>query len=480
MELEDWCRQAEELKAQLGEEYWKMRVGIPYSDKRIKTLEEANGAHNADFLKKWKEPRLVFIDAVESVASAKTVDAALRFEEERKKKISCDEHKHNGVRVNWTTWRQWAVDAPDKERKKVFDTFIEKVPTITPLIKERFEISLSVFEKHGTDPLQTYLEHHKLKIGQLRAIIEQLRDTAKPGFRKGLSDWTQKISGREPEYYDDFYYMRNKIYEDIVPAFEKVDALGHCLKTMNEIGLDPSNIKLDDTDRPGKYPSPFCFFIRVPTDIRVTFKKENPLNTAVSIYHEYGHAIHASNIDPSLPYWTKYMTSMGLAESFSTFFEDLIEDETYCTKELGLSKETARAIHKRVRFHNLFAVSFYCANSLFRIDTYEKKIPFEKWDELYAKHIKECMGLTVPGEYWQLHHILPESLMYVPSYLLAFVRSHEMHNKLAKEFGNEWWKSPRAGKPLRDWMKPGQDSVIADFSRLDVRRFLKRLKEPIY
>ena len=479
MELNEWCKQAEELKVQLGDEYWKMRVGLPYSEERIKSLEASNGTHNADFLKRWSEPKLIFIDAVESVASSRTVDVALKFEEERKTKITCEEHKHNGLHVNWTTWRQWVVDANDKDRKKVFDTFVAKVPAITPLIKERFETSLAVFEDNGTDPLKTYLEHHKLKIGQLRAIIEQLRDAAKPGFKKGFSHYSQKISGREPEYYDDFYYMRNKIYEDIVPAFEKVDSLGHCLKTIRDMGLDPSKIKLDDADRPGKYPSPFCSFIRVPTDIRVSFKKENPLNTAVSAYHEYGHAIHASSIDPALPYWTRNLMSMGLAESFSTFFEDLIEDEIYCTKELGLSKQTALEIHKRVRFHNLFAVSFYCANSLFRIDTYEKKIPFEKWDDLYARHIKDCMGMTIPGEYWQLHHILPESLLYVPSYLLAFVRSFEMRNKLAKEYGNEWWKSPLAGKTLREWMRHGQDSVIGDFSRLDVRGFLKRLKEQV-
>ena len=136
MELNEWCKQAEELKVQLGDEYWKMRVGLPYSEERIKSLEASNGTHNADFLKRWSEPKLIFIDAVESVASSRTVDVALKFEEERKTKITCEEHKHNGLHVNWTTWRQWVVDANDKDRKKVFDTFVAKVPAITPLIKE--------------------------------------------------------------------------------------------------------------------------------------------------------------------------------------------------------------------------------------------------------------------------------------------------------------------------------------------------------
>lgn len=476
MELKEWCSQAEELRVMLNEEYWKMRVGLPYSEERIKQLEEANGKHCADFLESSKEPRLVFMDCVESVASSKTVEIALKFEEERKNKIVCESQKYNGNPVNWTSWRTWVVGAGDKERKQVFDTFINKTPAITPLIKKRFETSLSVFEAHGTTPLKDFLEHHKLTSGQLRGIIEQLRDTAKPVFKREFSERTEAMFGRGPEYYDDFYFMRNKIYEDLVPAFEDVDSLKHCLKTMKALGLDPSKIVLDDADRHGKYPSPFCSFVRVPTDIRVSFKKENPLNTAISAYHEFGHAIHASSIEPELPYWTRNLMSMGLAESFSTFFENLIEDEGYCVSELGLKKATAEDISSQTRFHNLFAVSFYCANSLFRMDTYEKKLPVEAWDRVYARHIKECMGIEMPGEYWQLHHILPESLVYVPSYLLAFIRSQEMAKRLEREFGPTWWRMPSAGKEIRAWMAKGQDSTVGDFSRLDVRAFLQYLK----
>ena len=85
MNIQDWSSQAEELRVQLGEEYWKMRVGLHYSENRIKQLEAASGAHHADFLTQWKDPRLTYIDAVEAVANAAVVDVSLRFEEERKK-----------------------------------------------------------------------------------------------------------------------------------------------------------------------------------------------------------------------------------------------------------------------------------------------------------------------------------------------------------------------------------------------------------
>lgn len=477
MNLPDWCLQAEELRVMLAEEYWKMRLGLPYSEERIKNLESQNGAHHQDFLNTFTEPRLIVLDALESVATSKTVKTALAFEDKRKTHIISKEHQFLGAPVNWPSWRQWASQANERDRKQVFDTFISQTPSISPLIQKRFETSLAVFKAHEMNPLDAFLEHHHLSVGQLRAIIEQLRDATKTPFMKAFSRWTHQLFSREPAYYDDYYFMRNKIYEDLAPAFSHVDSLTSCIKTLRAIGLDPTSIKVDDSDRPGKYPSPFCQFLRIPTDIRVSYRKENPLNTTVAVYHEYGHAIHASNVDSKLPYWTRNLMSMGLCESFSTFFEELISDDAYCTSELGLSLGVARELRARMHFHNLFAVSFYCANSLFRIDTYEKEIPFEEWDDLYSTHIKDCMGIDIPGAYWKLHHILPESLVYVPAYLLAFIRSHEMQATIQKDCGPRWWRSPSAGTSLQKWMKPGQDSKLSDFSRLDVRTFLKYLKE---
>jgi len=36
----------------------------------------------------------------------------------------------------------------------------------------------------------------------------------------------------------------------------------------------------------------------------------------------------------------------------------------------------------------------------------------------------------MPGQYWMLHHIMPESIMYVPSYLLIAIRAAELGKKL--------------------------------------------------
>jgi hypothetical protein len=42
---------------------------------------------------------------------------------------------------------------------------------------------------------------------------------AKKPFRDELSDISKKILGREPEYYDDFYFFRNKAFSNMEMIF---------------------------------------------------------------------------------------------------------------------------------------------------------------------------------------------------------------------------------------------------------------------
>ncbi len=83
------------------------------------------------------------------------------------------------------------------------------------------------------------------------------------------------------------------------------------------------------------------------------------------------------------------------------------------------------------------------------------------------------MGLEVPGEYWMLHHILPESIMYVPSYMLAAIRASELERYLMIRFGEKWWNEPTAGKKIREIMSKGDKIILKEFSKLDQSKFMK-------
>jgi hypothetical protein len=99
--------------------------------------------------------------------------------------------------------------------------------------------------------------------------------------------------------------------------------------------------------------------------------------------------------------------------------------------------------------------------------------------ELYSRLIKEYTGFEIPGEYWLLHHILPESIMYVPSYLLAAVRAAELNTYMKNRFGEKWWREKESGRNLRDIMKPGASIDLSIFSNLDSSIFVKEITEQV-
>jgi len=475
-ELKSWCEKAEELRVKLSDEYFRMQVGLKYSEKEIHKFEEESKKLVEEFLKNFNEPKQLYYSCVESLAGSKTYKLMLKLHELRKTKISTKKYSSGGKPLCWTSWRQWACTAEDKARKEVYDEFISKVPAISPAIKERFDTAKKIIAAYGTDPLKNYLYQHKMPLQKLKEVIEELRAAVKPVFEKKFSYYTKKAFGREPRYYDDFYVMRNVIYNDMIPHFKKVKPLVEVKKTMEKLGISTEGVKVDDVSRPNKYPSPFMEAIQVPNDIRVSFKAENPLNDTNSIYHEFGHAVHYKHINAKLPYWVRYDCSEGLAETFSTFFEMLISNKLFLEKEFGIKKEIAEQIVERNNFSELYAIAFYTGNSEFKIDYWDKNISFEKADTHYAKCIKNSMGINIPGAYWQLHHILPESLMYVPSYMLAKINAHSLHSKLAEKYGEMWWREKKAGEEIKSWMKPGAYSPTGNFSKIDSKQFVKEIK----
>ncbi|MFL6526364.1 MAG: M3 family metallopeptidase [Nitrososphaera sp.] len=239
--------------------------------------------------------------------------------------------------------------------------------------------------------------------------------------------------------------------------------------------FDLSSIHIDMEQRKNKYPSPICFFIQVPNDIKILYKSESPYFDLQGCYHEMGHAVHASSISAQAEFWNRYNFSMGIAEIFSIFLERLTKNRGYLSSLGVRNNDILDEIQAKNNFMDLFFITFYAANSLMKAEFWYEKLSMEKASDAYAQLIKEYTGFEMPGEYWMLHHILPDAIMYVPSYLIAAVRAAELDHHLQNEFGEKWWNEVEAGKYIREIMEPGAKIDLSRFSRLDSSLFLNEL-----
>jgi len=429
------------------------------------------------FLSSFSEPRELFLSAIDDIADSATKKLELTLYILRNEKIYSLSAKLGKTPVNWSTWRQFnRTEKNSKKRKKVFDTFIIKTKYIAPLIKKRFEQKGKIYLQYSDkklSPLDGYLENENISYSKLIDFVKLMGGQAKKPFREALDNISKKILGREAEYYDDFYFFRNRVYADLEKHFAEIIPLEQVKHTLNSMQFNLSSIHIDTEDRPNKYPSPICFFVQVPNDIRVMYKSESPYFDLQGCYHEMGHAVHATSINPKLEYWNKYQVPMGTAEIFSIFFERLTKNRRYLSS-LGVKDErTLVDIQERNNLMELFFVTFYTANSLMKAEFWHKKLSISRATDLYAKLIREYTGLEIPGEYWMLHHILPDAIMYVPSYLLAAVRAAELDHHLKDRFGEDWWTQVKVGKYLQEIMEPGAKVELSKFSKLDRRLFFR-------
>jgi hypothetical protein len=479
MELKQWCQLDEQIYIAEMDERYKQHAGLSYNEQMIERLAEMRTISAETFVNFFSQPRELFLSSLENIADSSTKKLELKLYNLRNEKIVSSRYRFARAPVNWSTWHQFnSIEKDPKKRKHVFDEFISKTRYISPVIKERFDKMDEIYRKYSDNkltPLGGYLENEKISYSRLGNFVKSMGQQAKRPFQEALDSISKRVLGRKAEYYDDFYFFRNRVYADLEKDLVGVNPTAQVIHTLATMQFNLSSIHIDMEQRKNKYPSPICFFVQVPNDIRVLYKSESPYFDLQGCYHEMGHALHASSISAEAEYWNRYGFSMGIAEIFSIFLERLTKNRKYLSS-LGIKNNyILEEIEARSKFMDLFFVTFYTANSLMKAEFWHKKLSIENASDLYARLIKEYTGFEMPGEYWMLHHILPDAIMYVPSYLIAAVRAVELDHHLQDRFGEKWWTQVEAGKYLREIIQPGAAINLSTFSRLDSSLFMNEL-----
>jgi hypothetical protein len=481
MNLKRWCQLDEQIYIAEMDERYNQHAGLYYSERMIERLAEMRAISAETFVNLFSQPRELFLGSLENIADSSTKKLELKLYNLRNEKIISSRYRFARAPVNWSTWRQFnSIEKDPKRRKHVFDEFISKTRYISPVIKERFDQMDRIYRKYSDNkltPLGGYLENEKISYSHLGDFVKSLGRQARKPFQEALRSISKKVLGRKAEYYDDFYFFRNRVYADLDKEFVGVNPTEQVRRTLATMRFDLSSIHIDTEQRKNKYPSPICFFVQVPNDIRVLYKSESPYFDLQGCYHEMGHAVHASSISAEAEYWNRYSFSMGIAEIFSIFLERLTKNRKYLSS-LGIkNNHVLEEIEVRNNFMDLFFVTFYTANSLMKAEFWHEKLSIEKASDVYARLIKEYTGFEIPGEYWMLHHILPDAIMYVPSYLIAAVRTVELDHHLQDRFGEKWWTQVETGKYIREIIQPGTAINLSRFSRLDSSLFMNELTD---
>jgi len=473
MSLEKLASRYEKLKVQLSEQYYNQEAGLSYDKDLMKKLSEQLTEVSLEFLKNFKEPRSMYLASIETIADAERLETELELKDQRMEKISTEKYSIAGKKVNWGSWRQFNAQMDDyKKRKEVFDEFIEKAPIIAPLVKKRMDISKGVYGRYGLTPLDSYLEREGIGFEELKNLLMKLGDGAREAFLAAADHYAPEVLGKKKtEYYDDFYTWRGRIFRPLNRHFEGKDPLNEVQKFLGSWGFATAKIKVDAEDREKKSPSAFCFGIHVPNDVRICYRRVSPFSDFDSLFHEFGHGVHDASADPRDSVWKRYIVPMGVAETFSMLIESMLSTPRFLRDDLKIDAKAANDVVDRERFMNLAFLTFYAANSIMKIEFWKKAYSIEeaakRWQELTKRFFIE-----VPGNYWLLHHIMPDYDVYSPSYVIAAMRIAAIRERLAKNFGEAWWRSGKAGDFVKELAKTRGEFDVKAW-KLDPNLYLK-------
>jgi len=451
--LNDLGVEFERYVTQLFEQRYNQTAGLSYDKELMASLSETIVGLSSEFLNSYKEPRSFYLNSIYQIAEARKLSLSNEIYEKRMVSISTKNYRIHKKAVNWGSWRQFnAQSSNSKDRKRIFDDFVEKIPDLAPLIMKRFNISRQVYSLYDSSPLEAFLEREYLSYEKLYDLILALGDGARKPFLQAANHYAPEILNKETfEYFDDFYLARARIYSPLNTYFEKKNPISAVKSFLSDWGFeqDFAKIKVDSENREKKSPSAFCFGVEIPNDVRVVFKHVSPFSDFTSVFHEFGHAIHATSGNSEDPYWKRYLIPRSVAETFSIFLEMLLQYPLFLQQELGLSEEIIQEVINRRHFMNLYFLVFYSANSLMKLEFWKREYTLEQASTRFQELTKRFFW-EIPGDYWLLHHIMPDYDLYSPAYLLASIRVKEWINEMIDEYGEEFWKEKQAGAVFRD------------------------------
>jgi len=287
-----------------------------------------------------------------------------------------------------------------------------------------------------------------------------------------LKKYIKKIDRKKRE--NEFWKMN----QEIEKRLKKEDAIITLRKLINKWGVkQDKNVKvLVDKEGKSNFPWNYCIPILIPNDVRIYLYPDKSISSYYySLFHEFGHALHYSNINEKKfifklnpPWYDEAMAALvdkflSLDESVSYFVKDSEVKEI--VKGLSQSEDYISYAHRITEFE--FEMNLYSGKEWEE----ENLNKFQK--NIYWKNLK--IEKKVPD--WA-HFILhsSEEPLYGISYLLANTIANRIISHIYKKYGK--YLLPQSYAFLKEnFLKKGNSEKwkekmkIVDGNPLDISYF---------
>ena len=490
MRLEDFERDAAACRARLSREYYLQRAGFKsglelepiYADYRWlfepETFHELRDLQlEAPLDEKYRRFLLDFAAAgfLEQSVRERTEAIALA---EAVTSFSVEalgrDLTYRGAPVAWSNEPDAAV------RHEINALWRQEVDRLNPERVERHQRTLELVGELG---LGSYAELWDQLRGlnlavlneQMAGLLASTADLYRDLLRDLLAE--HELSPAEAWRADLAHALRGSRFDDDFPAKR---LLGTLVQTLRPLGFEleeQHNITLDLESRPAKSARAFCATLDVPNDVRLVLRPTGGHQDYQSLLHEAGHVEHYANVDRTLGFAYRWLGDSSLTEGYAFLFHYLPTDPLWLRRMLD---PAAPDEYRRFAlFEKLQLVRRYAVKLLYEQELWGSEEPeplADRYAELFTHHLLV--------QYWPEEYLSDlDPAFYSAQYLRAWMFEAQLRDFLRREFDEEWFRMPKAGRFLRDLWREGQkytaDELVRfmGFERLEPTLLLRDIQE---
>jgi hypothetical protein len=231
--------------------------------------------------------------------------------------------------------------------------------------------------------------------------------------------------------------------------------VGTLRATLGDLGIEldrQNGLVLDIESRAGKSPRAFCAPVRTPGEVYLVLAPYGGRDDFSTLFHEGGHAQHASWVEPGLAFEFRCLGDNSVSEGYAFLLQHLVEDGAWLRRHLGVAEPEPLVAHARAE--RLLYLRRYTAKLAYEVELHG---PGGGSSAELAQHYSELMSARI-GARWSGESYLADvdAGFYSACYLRAWAFEAQLRAHLRERFGDEWFTQRAAGDLLRRLWSEGQ------------------------
>jgi hypothetical protein len=334
-----------------------------------------------------------------------------------------------------------------------------------PLRQERLEREKDYIESIGVaaDYNKSFEAVTGISLAELAAECEQfLRDT-QAMWDDTLPRVLKKSLGIKPsdaKRADALALFRASEFDDAFPgnAMETV-----VKRQVTEMGVDPTaqgRIIFDIGDREGKRARAFCSPVRIPQEVYLVLRPHGGQSDYNTLLHELGHALHFANARADYPFEFRWLGDNSVTESYAMLFDHRMQNAGWLRRYTQLAKNRVGKFLRTAGFEELHFLRRYCAKFLYERVLYSGELTWPQLSDLYVSLLTSATGFeyNVADAFVDV-----DPGYYSVRYLRAWQLQSVLDEQLVRDYDEDWFRNPRAGRWLvGDLFAEGQREMAED------------------